>query len=221
MRTRLIPCLLLALALAACEQINTTADQRAALGAKADAQADAFETCAVAAAGRRLAAGETAAQIPGQALADCAESRSRYLADETAYLRTQYVFPDNQVTQKAQALDARVTDAVNRRLQKGPPPAPAARTSPATPNPSAPAAPTPTTGQAYLDCMAAQARRYAGLNEPAEVVAEVAASRCAGQLPADPGTGTGSAAQLKAEGRTLVLGIVLDQKAGASAAGQP
>jgi hypothetical protein len=56
--------------------------------------------------------------------------------------------------------------------------------------------------------MSAEGQRYAGVNEPAQVVAEVAQSRCAALLT-DPAT----AAQLEKQGRALVMGMVLDRKA--------
>jgi hypothetical protein len=57
--------------------------------------------------------------------------------------------------------------------------------------------------------MRAQGERYAGVNEPAEVVAEVAHSRCSAAL-----TDPASAAALERQGRALVMGMVLDRKIG-------
>jgi hypothetical protein len=55
--------------------------------------------------------------------------------------------------------------------------------------------------------MGAEGQRYAGVNEPAQVVAEVAQSRCAALL-----TDPASAAALEKQGRALVMGMVLDRK---------
>jgi hypothetical protein len=51
-----------------------------------------------------------------------------------------------------------------------------------------------------------QANKYAGLNESAVVIADVAQSRCKSYM-----TGPGAAA-LEQEGRTLVMGTVFDAK---------
>jgi hypothetical protein len=58
----------------------------------------------------------------------------------------------------------------------------------------------------YLDCMEDQGRKYSGLNESTTVIADVAQSRCKSYM-----AGPGSAA-LEQEGRTLVMGMVLDAK---------
>ena len=71
---------------------------------------------------------------------------------------------------------------------------------------AAPAAAQPD-GSKYLDCMRGEGQRYAGVNEPAQVVAEVAHSRCSAAL-----TDPASAAQLERQGRALVMGMVLDRK---------
>ena len=64
----------------------------------------------------------------------------------------------------------------------------------------------------YLDCMEDQARKYAGVDESASDIADVAISRCRDYL----GSGGGTAA-LQQEGRMLVMGAVLDAKAGPAA----
>jgi hypothetical protein len=54
--------------------------------------------------------------------------------------------------------------------------------------------------------MEEQAHKYAGLNESASVIADVAQGRCKSYM-AGPGS-----SELEQEGRAMVMGIVLDAK---------
>ena len=125
------------------------------------------------------------------------------------------MMPESILTTDLATLDERATTQVQdrvleRRAAAPPVAAPAAVAPvPGTGAASAPAANGPTDGSAYLNCMRAEGQRYAGVNEPAEVVAEVAQSRCSALM-----TDAASAAPLERQGRALVMGLVLDQKIG-------
>ena len=113
------------------------------------------------------------------------------------------------------ALDERAAQQVQERVlahKAGSPPVVAAASAPPAAGAAmagASAASGPADGSAYLTCMRTEGQRYAGVNEPAQVVAEVAQSHCAALL-----TDAASAAPLEKQGRALVMGMVLDRKVG-------
>jgi hypothetical protein len=106
------------------------------------------------------------------------------------------------VTKNLEALDERAKALVEQQVLERKAAAPVAMAA---------AASAPGNGSKYLDCMRAEGARYASVNEPAEVVAEVAHSRCSATLT---DSDSASAAQFERQGRALVMGMVLDRKVG-------
>lgn len=195
-------------AISGCAQFTTNATDQAALEAVAGQAGDDYVTCVVNAAGRYQQTGESASLIAEVAKKACASSRSGFVDAENAWLTTRFMSTEPILQKELAALDQRamleVQQIQERALEQkvAPVSAPVA-TVPAA---SAPAAVAPA-GSPYLKCMSAEGERYAGVNEPATVVADVAQSRCAALL-----TDAASAATLEKQGRALVMGMVLDRK---------
>ena len=188
--------------LSGCAQFTTNRTDRAALEAAAGKAGDDYVNCVVEAAGRYQQTGESASLIAEVAKKACTESRSAFVDAENAALKTQFMRTEPILQKELAALDQRamlqvqqVHELALERKVASPPVASVAATS------------APADGSAYLKCMSAEGQRYAGVNEPAEVVAEVAQSRCSALL-----TDPASAAQLEKQGRALVMGMVLDRK---------
>jgi hypothetical protein len=187
--------------LSGCAQFTTSATDQASLKAVAAKAGDDYVTCIVDAAGRYQQTGESASLIAEVAKKACTESRTAFVDAENAWLKTRYMTTEPMLQKELAALDQRAMLEVQmiqeRALEQKvvSPPAPVASA-----NRSA-------DGSAYLKCMTAEGQRYAGVNEPAEVIAEVAASRCSALL-----AGSAPAAQLEKQGRALVMGMVLDRK---------
>ena len=133
----------------------------------------------------------------------CSATRSDYVDADTTFLKSKYMRPEPMVEKDLAALDERATALVEERVLERKAAAPPA----AAPVAMTASASAPHDGDKYLDCMRAEGQRYASVNEPAEVVAEVAHSRCSATL-----TDPASAAQLERQGRALVMGMVLDRK---------
>lgn len=198
--------------LSGCAQFTTNSADQASLKATAGSAGDAYVTCVVDAAGRYQQTGESASLISEVSKKACTSSRSAFIDAENAWLKTEYMTTEPILQRDLAALDQRATlqiqQAQERVLEQkvaSPPAVAAAAVS--APVASAPVSAVPADGSAYLKCMSAEGQRYAGVNEPAEVVAEVAQSRCSALL-----TDPASAAQLEKQGRALVMGMVLDRK---------
>ncbi|WKZ11570.1 MAG: hypothetical protein QY320_10810 [Gammaproteobacteria bacterium] len=205
------------LVLSGCAQFTTNRTERAALEAAASEAGDAYVDCIVEAAQRYHQSGEAASVIADVARDACTAARSAFEQADTTYVKSKYMRTVPVVTQDLAALEARARTLVEKQVLERKAGAPAASVAIPAAAPLAPAAtvarpaaaPLAPDGQEYLDCMRAQGERYAAVDEPAEVVAEVAHSRCATAL-ADPA----SAVALERQGRALVMGMVLDRKRG-------
>ena len=203
-------------ALSGCAQFTTNATDKAALKAAAGKAGDDYVGCVVDAAARYQQTGESASLITEVARKACSASRSSFITAENTWLKSEFMNTEPILQKDLAALDQRAeleiqqqqVQALERKVA-APPVASASVASTAVA--SAPAAvSTSAAGNPYLKCMTAEGQRYAGVNEPATVVAEVVQSRCA-SLPTDAGT----AAQLEQQGRALVMGMVLDRKVSA------
>lgn len=211
MPAKILSIAVVAVALAGCTQMKTSQVERTGLEAAATAAGQAYVDCILDASDRYQQTGETAGLIVEVSKKACATERDRYLGAEESFLRSRYMSTQPILERELAALETRATTLVNERVLEQRAAAPAAAavsTVPAMPPPD---------GNGYLDCMRREGQRYASVNEPAEVVAEVAHSRCLSNIAdqADPA----SAAQLERQGRALVMGMVLDRKATRSGGG--
>lgn len=200
-------------ALSGCAQFTTNATDKAALKAAAGKAGDDYVSCVIDAAGRYQQTGESASLITEVARKACTASRSSFITAENTWLKSEFMSTEPILQKDLAALDQRAELAIQQqqvqaleRKVAAPAPAVAPIVAPVATAPAATAA----AGSAYLKCMTAEGQRYAGVNEPATVVAEVAQSRCASLL-----TDAGTAAQLEQQGRALVMGMVLDRKVSA------
>ena len=206
--------------IAGCAQFTTNRTDRADLEAIAGKAGDDYVTCVVNAADRYEQTGEATALIIEVAKKACTASREAFVNAENASLKTQFMRTEPILQTELAALDQRATQQVQQaqeralELKVASPSVAAAVIAPvaslpatSVPTTRATAAAVPSDGNAYLKCMSAEGQRYAGVNEPAEVIAEVAQSRCSALL-----TDAASAAQLAKQGRALVMGMVLDRK---------
>jgi len=195
------------LLLSGCAQFTANATDKAALKAVAGKAGDDYVTCVVDAAGRYQQTGESASLIAEVAKKACTASRSEFVNAENTWLKTEFMSTEPILQKELAALDQQAmlevqqiqAQALERKVAS-PPVAGVAAGSVA-------AASAPADSSAYLNCMNAEGQRYAGVNEPATVVADVAHNRCAAVL-----TDAASAAELEKQGRALVMGMVLDRK---------
>jgi hypothetical protein len=192
------------LALNGCAQMTTSASDEARLQRAAEEAGEAYVNCILDASERYQQTNEPASVIVEVARKACTAARAEYVTTGTRFLKTRYMSTEPIVQREATALEERAALLIQQRVLSR------KSATPATPAPAAPppAASIPTNDGAYLECMQAQGRRYAALDEPAEVIAEVAHSRCAVSL-ADRTTG----GPVERQGRALVMGMVLDRKA--------
>ena len=189
-----------AVVLSGCGQFTTSDKERAVLEAAATKAGETYVNCIVEASDRYLQTGETSGTIVEVSKKACSAARSDYVAADTTYLNSMYMQTEPIVTKNLAALDERAKALVEQQVLERKAAAPVAMAA---------AASAPGDGRKYLDCMRAEGERYASVNEPAEVVAEVAHSRCSATL-----TDPASAAQFERQGRALVMGMVLDRKVG-------
>lgn len=194
-----------AVALSGCGQFTTSSTERAGLEAAAAKAGESYVNCIVEVSDRYQQTGEGAGTIVEVSKKACSATRSVYVDADTTYLKSKYMLPEPILTKRLAALDERATALVEERVLERKAASPPA----ATPVAIAATASAQPDGKKYLDCMRAEGQRYASVNEPAEVVAEVAHSRCSTAL-----TDPLSAAQLERQGRALVMGMVLDRKVG-------
>jgi hypothetical protein len=197
--------------LASCGQIAANKDEVFTLETTANDLGDIYVACVVDNSLNHMSADAidvaTSIQLAGGA---CATDLSRFEESQNEYLSSQYMMTEKPLQASIDALNERATTEVGEALLS------AAKMPNATAIPAAAAtAAIATSGgtaersseqQAYLDCMEDQGHKYAGLDESATVIADVAQGRCKSYM-ADPG-----AAALEQEGRAMVMGIVLDAK---------
>lgn len=197
-------------ALAACAQFKTSHADRAALQMAATKAGEDYVTCVTGESDRYQQTGESAGLIVELARKACTPARTAFVDADTALLKTQYMMHEPILKTDLAALDERATTQVQEQvLERRAASPPVAAPAVITPVAGASVASSPAGASAYLSCMRAEGLRYAGVNEPAQVVAEVAQSRCSALL-----TDAASAAQIERQGRALVMGMVLDRKAG-------
>jgi hypothetical protein len=206
--------------LAACSQLTTNKDELAALQLAAEQRADGYVECiksnSLANVAKNTIDVATAVKL---AKDDCGAELAAFETAQEKYLGAQMMMTDKPLAAALDAVDERAEKEVGAALLVTGTAAVAAAPA-AAGNPAAPAAAAPASWSAqqrvYLDCMEDQANKYAGLNESASVIADVAHSRCKTHAVA-PGT-----AALTEEGRALVMGAVMDARLGSqeSAPGQ-
>jgi len=195
-----------------CAQFTTNDDEQAALRAQADAKADDYLACITREAQPFLDTSSDASFILDTADARCTPQMAAYTEAEEAFVVTEVMMTEKPV---ALAVDNLQTEGRNQIAEmvaaqrSGMAPVTAAGAPLAAPS----AAPVVAGQQGwseqervYLDCMLDQAKRYSGLQETADVIAEVAANRCSTYLRSS------NAAALASEGRALVLGAVMDAR---------
>lgn len=199
---------------ASCSQITTNKDEASALEARANGLGDSYVTCVV---NRSLEnASRNAVDVPSAitiASRACESDLAEFKTAQREFLKTQLMMTEPSLQASVDALDERATNEVGEALLSATRTQPAAAV-PAAATASAVAASSASGGsvswnaeqQAYLDCMDEQAHKYATLDESAPVVADVAQDRCQ-PLIAGP-----DAAVMEQQGRTLVMGVVLDAK---------
>ena len=206
--------------LASCSQLTTNKSELATLKSTADNFADAYVGCVVNSATSNASKNAidvaTAVKLAG---GYCQTELDQFKKSQEEYLGSQFMMTTKPLAESVDALNDRATTEVGEALLAAADDQPsiaapvvagsAAAAVAASPS-SASAAPA-TNGwtadqRVYLDCMEDQARKYSGLNESTTVIADVAQSRCKSYM-----AGPGSAA-LEQEGRTLVMGMVLDAK---------
>ena len=201
--------LVVMMSVTSCGQMSTNKTERSALEAKADDLGDLYVQCVVdhSLEHRSTNAIDVATSITLSSRT-CEVDLARFKEAEQEYLSTKVMMTEKPLNASVAALNERATAEVGEAFLL------AAETQPAAALTAVAVAAQATGGsngwsseqQAYLDCMDKQAHKYAGLNESAPVIADVAQERCKSYM-----TGPGSAA-LEQEGRATVMGVVLDAK---------
>jgi len=215
---RLTAILVCIVSVASCSQITTNKSELAGLKTVADTSADAYVACVV----------EASVDTASQGIIDvasavtiaeglCQSDLNQFKNDQEAYLGAQVMMTAKPLQQSVDALNDRATVEVGEAMLAAADSAPAvalpvaaagtaAATSSLASTPAQPANGWNADQRVYLDCMEDQGRKYSGVQESAGVIADVAQSRCKSYIP-----GSVNAA-LEQEGRTLVMGMVLDAK---------
>ena len=213
-------------AMAGCAQFTTSAEERSQLQSAADAAGKAYLDCLGNEAGRYVGTSEDTPAIVSIARKNCAAARDAAGRAQSELQTTSYIMSEREAEAQLAELDRQGETAISELVltrRTGVPPAAAAM--PATvPAMAAPPAtgptlitPAPVDGtDEYLSCMRVQASRWANVDEPATIIADAAHGRCASQLK-----GTSGRNEAERQGRSLVVGIVLDRKAQASSAPKP
>ena len=201
-----------------CAQYTTSDEEREALSAASERQAQTYIQCVEQEAQRLLGISREASFIADTAKTACDTQLDAYEAAESELLETQYMMIDDQLEKSMDLLNERSKNAVANIIRAGATAAPVAAAG--TSSGALPAATAsqpqqrPVTGsftpsfdqRVYMDCMQDQAKKYVRLSETAAAIAEVAASRCRTHL-----AGSNQAA-LEQEGRALVMGTVFDAR---------
>ena len=204
--------LLLPLGVVSCAQFTTNSDELAELKRAGDAQADAYVECVSKEAASIT--GDMELELVQQAVAErCSDNMKAFQAAQKKYLSAQYMMTKKPLGIATAELEQRGQAEVNEVLiARGatenamPQASPAAAAAVAT----APAAPAVTEWnpdqRVYLDCMADQAQTYATLNESAEAIAAVAASKCSNYLTSE------RRGALEQEGKVRVMTQIMDAR---------
>jgi|GEM_PF-1772948 len=213
--------------ISSCSQMTTNKSELAALGTTAENDGDVYVACVV---NKSLDNAAKAAidvaslvELAGNA---CQSELDQYKSSQEAYLGAQVMMTGKPLQQSVDALNEHARTEVGEALLSAADSAPTAASAgvatavaagAASSAPAQPANGWNADQRVYLDCMEDQAHKYSGVNESASVIADVAQSRCKAYM-AGPG-----AAALEQEGRTVVMGMVLDAKLASPArpAGQP
>jgi len=192
-----------------CTQMSTNETERSALEAKADDLGDVYVQCVVDHSLEHRSSNAidvaTSITLSGRA---CEADLARFKEAEQEYLGTKMMMTEKPLAASVDALNERATAEVGEAFLL------AAETQPAAALTAVAVAAAATGGadgwseeqQAYLECMDTQAHKYAGLDESAPVIADVAQARCQSDM-----AGPGEAA-LEQEGRARAMGVVLDAK---------
>ena len=197
-------------AMAGCAQFTTSAEERSQLQSAADAAGKAYLDCLGNEAGRYVGTSEDTPAIVSIARKNCAAARDAAGRAQSELQTTSYIMSEREAEAQLAELDRQGETAISELVltrRTGVPPA----TGPTLITP----APVDGTDE-YLSCMRVQASRWANVDEPATIIADAAHGRCASQLK-----GTSGRNEAERQGRSLVVGIVLDRKAQASSAPKP
>lgn len=195
--------------LSACSQLTTSKKELAALQAKADGIAETYVECVKTSAQELYGTTDTAFLVDAARKA-CASEMDAYKTAMSDYYGAQYMIYDEPLERSVSAVEERAeTEATALFVGKSAPVAAASATPTLATPPEVPSdAPATWTAEQriYLDCMEDQGLRYAGLQEPATSIADVAASRCRSYLT------EADRVALEQEGRAVVMGTVMDQR---------
>ena len=210
---RLISLLLITIVVAACSQFSNNAEERDALQAAADRKGDAYVDCAVQASLANLQGTALDVATAAKLAADtCATELADFRQAEEEALSARMMITDKPLQEAVDALTERVEKEVGAQVLAGnsgavaPAAAAAVATATAVVQPPAPSQSQNADQRVYMDCMEDQATKYAGLNESAANIAEVAHSRCKSYA-----TGAGSAVLIE-DGKAMVMGAVMDAR---------
>jgi hypothetical protein len=208
--------LALALTTSACSQFTTNDAESAELQSAANAAADDYLVCIKREALLFVDSNTDPEFIVDAVRSRCTAALDSYRVTQEAYLETEVILTSKPLDESVANLQQRARTLVaEEAVRVGSAPLAAAAVTAAVAAPPAARTNAPVSAKPgewsssqriYLDCMLDQARRYATLQESAEVVAEVAANGCSTYLT------TENAAALMQEGRGLVLKTVLEAK---------
>jgi len=222
MNTRLPAALLAMLSVAGCSQFTTSTEERAELQQATDAAAAGYLDCIKREALLYVDSDSAPEFIVDAVRSRCDNALNSYVAARKAYLETEVMMVDKPLEASVQDLQQQARTLVAQEaVRTGSTPLATAAASAAATAPAQsvkqraaagvgvqPGAPIRWSSEqrVYLDCMAEQAKRYARVQESAEVIAEVAAATC------QPYVTEADRAALLAEGRTRLLRTVLDAR---------
>lgn len=205
--------------LGACAQLTTNDSEEAQLLTAAEHKAQDYLACISREAAGYAASSTDASFIVDAVKGSCVAEMEQYAETQKIYLAATVMMPAKPLMKSIEALESQARQTIADQVVRGGSnsaaaafPAAAAAALPVARSKTVPPVPTVGSGnwtpeqRVYLDCMLDQANRYAMTQESAEVIAEVASSRCSSYL------GGSNVAELSQEGRTLVLGTILDAK---------
>jgi len=222
MKTRLILLLITTIGVTACSQFTTSKEEKAELQQATDAAAAGYLDCIKREALLYVDSDAAPGFIVDAVRSRCDNALNSYAAARKTYLETEMMMVDDALEESLAELQQQARTLVaEEAVRTGSKPLATAAASAAATAPAQsvrqraaagrgqkPGAPLRWSAEqrVYLDCMAEQARRYARVQESAEVVAEVAAATCEPYLTA------ADTAALLSEGRTRLLRTVLDAR---------
>jgi hypothetical protein len=209
------------LVLMGCSQFTTSAQEESALQSSAESLGDAYVECVKTnGISNAQQASIDAATAVTMAQNTCRPALESYKEAQNKYLSSQAMMTKKPLEEAVDALNARAVDEVGTGLLAAAPatapvagtatPAAAAAVGSAAAVTATQPAARPSTGwtaeqRIYLDCMEDSAVKYAGLNESAAAIAEVAHSRCSSYMDS-------ANAALQQEGRAVAMGAVMDAR---------